>query len=92
MEWLLILWGILSAITACIAFFLSAIDVIENNFAFILTVCVVIFPFGIFALVLTVCVVVFPVGIFFLICISLVKLYDFIHKHKDKIRKFLRIK
>ena len=64
MEWFWILWGIFSVITACVTFFLAAIDVIENSFAFILTVCVIIFPFGIFALVLTVYVVVFPIVIF----------------------------
>ena len=92
MEWLWILWAIISVITACVAFFLSAIDVIELEFGFILTVCVAIFPFGIFALVLTVYVVVFPIVIFILVCTFLVIIYEFLHKHKDKIRKFLKIK
>lgn len=76
MEWFWILWAIVSVITACVAFLLAAIDVIEDDFA----------------IVLTVCVTVSPLGIIVLICISLSKLYDFLHKHKDKIRKFLRIK
>ena len=76
MEWFWILWAIVSIITTCITFLLAAIDVIEGDFA----------------IVLTVCITVFPLGIIILICISLVKLYDFLHKHKDKIRKFLRIK
>ena len=92
MEWFWILWTIVSVISACVFFFLAAIDVVENNLAILLTICIIIFPFGIFALVLTVCVVVFPVGIFLLVCISLVELYNFLNKHKDKIRKFLRIK
>lgn len=76
MEWLWILWGILSVITACVTFFLSAIDVIEPEEAFVLTVCIIVFPLGI--LVLT--------WVFF------TKLYSFLNKHKDKIRKFLKIK
>ena len=76
MEWLWILWGILSIITAGVTFFLAAIDVIDDGFAFIITVCVVAFPLGIFVIT----------------CIFLAKLYEFLHKHKDKIRKFLRIK
>ena len=76
MAWLWILWGILSVITACITFLLSAIDVIEPEEAFSLTVCIIVFPLGI--IVLT--------WVFF------IKLYDFLNKHKDSIRKFLRIK
>ena len=76
MEWLWILWGILSVITASVTFFLSAIDIMDDSSAFVLTVCVVVFPFGIFVL----------------ICVSFMKLYEFLHKHKDKIRKFLKLK
>ena len=76
MEWLWILWGILSVVTACVTFFLSAIDIMDDSSAFVLTVCVVVFPFGIFILII----------------VSLMKLYEFLHKHKDNIRKFLRIK
>lgn len=76
MEWFWILWTIVSVITACVFFFLAAIDVIKDDLAISLTVCVVIFPLGIISL----------------ICMSLAALYDFLHKHKDKIRKFLRIK
>lgn len=76
MEWYWILWGILSVITACVVFFLSAIDVIESEFGFVLTVCVIVFPLGIIILI----------WVFFM------KLYSFLHKNKDSIRKFLRIK
>ena len=76
MEWFWILWAIVSVITACVAFFLAAIDVIEDDIAIVLTVYVTIFPLGIIVL----------------ICMSLAMLYDFLHKHKDKIRKFLKIK
>ena len=76
MEWFWIIWIIISVITASTFFFLAAIDVIEDDLG----------------LILTICIIVFPLGIIILICISLVKLYDFLHKHKDKIRKFLRIK
>ena len=76
MEWLWILWGILFVITACVTFLLSAIDVIEPEEALALTVCIIIFPLGI--IVLT--------WVFFM------NLYEFLHKNKDKIRKFLRIK
>ena len=76
MEWLWISWGILSVITACVAFFLSAIDVIEPEFGFILTVCIIVIPFGIIVL----------------ICTFFMKLYSFLHKNKDSIRKFLKIK
>ena len=76
MEWFWILWAIISVITTCIAFLLAAIDVVEDDLAIALIVCVVMFPLGIIVL----------------ICMSLAALYDFLHKHKDKIRKFLRIK
>lgn len=76
MEWLWILWGMLSVITACVTFLLSAIDVIEPEEAFVLTVCIIILPLGILVLTL----------VFF------TKLYSFLNKHKDKIRKFLKIK
>ena len=75
MEWYWILWAIISVVTACIAFFLSAIDIIEPEFAFILTVCIIVFPLGIIVL----------------ICVFFMKLYNFLNKHKDKIRKFLKI-
>ena len=76
MEWFWILWAIVSIITTCIAFLLAAIDVVEDDLAIALIVCVVIFPLGIISL----------------ICISLAALYDLLHKHKDKIRKLLKIK
>ena len=76
MEWLWILWAIISVITACVAFFLTAIDVLEPEEALVLSVCIIVFPFGFFVL----------------ICVSLIKLYNFLNKHKDSIRKFLRIK
>ena len=76
MEWFWIIWIIISVITACVTFFLSAIDVIEPEEAFILTVCIIIFPLGI--IVLT--------WVFFM------NLYEFLHKNKDKIRKLLKIK
>ena len=76
MEWFWILWAIISIITTCIAFLLAAIDVIEDDLA----------------IALIICVVAFPLGIIVLICMSLAMLYDFLHKHKDKIRKFLKIK
>ena len=76
MEWFWILWAIISVITTCVAFFLAAIDVIEDDLAIMLIVCVI----G------------FPLGIIVLICMSLAMLYDFLHKNKDKIRKFLKIK
>ena len=76
MEWFWIIWIIISVITASTFFFLAAIDVVEDDLAIALIVCVVMFPLGIIVL----------------ICMSLAALYDFLHKHKDKIRKFLRIK
>ena len=76
MEWFWILWAIVSIITTCIAFLLAAIDVVEDDLAIALIVCVVMFPLGIISL----------------ICMSLAALYDFLHKNKDKIRKFLKIK
>ena len=76
MEWFWIIWGIISVITASTFFFLAAIDVIEYDLG----------------LMLTICIIVFPLGIIVLVCISLAALYDLLHKHKDKIRKFLKIK
>ena len=76
MKWLWILWGILSVITFFVTFFLSAIDVIEDEDAFVLTVCIVVFPLGIFVLT----------------CAFFMKLHIFLYKHKNKIRKFLKIK
>ena len=76
MEWFWILWGILSVITACVFFFLAAIDVIEDEDAFVLSVCVIVFPLGILVLTWE----------------FLTKLYNFLNRHKDVIRKFLRIK
>ena len=76
MEWFWILWAIISVITACVAFLLAAIDVIEDDLG----------------LMLTLCIIVFPLGIIVLVSISLAALYDLLHKHKDKIRKFLKIK
>ena len=76
MEWFWILWAIVSIIITCIAFLLAAIDVVEDDLA----------------IALIICVVAFPLGIIVLICMSLAMLYDFLHKHKDKIRKFLKIK
>lgn len=56
--------------------FLSAIDVIEPEDAFVLTICIVVFPLGIFVL----------------ICAFFIKFHIFLYKHKDSIRKFLGIK
>ena len=76
MKWLWILWAIISVITACVTFLLAAIDVIKDDFAFGITISVVIFPLGSFTS----------------IYVSFIIFYDFLHKHKNSIRKFLRIK
>ena len=76
MEWYWILWMIVSIMIAIIAFFLAAIDVIEDEDAFVLSVCVIVFPLGILVLTWE----------------FLTKLYNFLNRHKDVIRKFLRIK
>ena len=76
MEWYWILWMIVSIMIAIIAFFLAAIDVIEDEDAFVLSVCVIVFPLGILVLTRE----------------FLTKLYNFLNRHKDVIRKFLRIK
>lgn len=75
MEWYFILWLVIAIITLFASFFLTAIDVLEPDFAFVLTVCIVLFPLGIVTI----------------IGIALMSFYNFLHKHKDKIRKFLRI-
>ena len=67
---------IVSIMIAIIAFFLAAIDVIEDEDAFVLSVCVIVFPLGILVLTWE----------------FLTKLYNFLNRHKDVIRKFLRIK
>ena len=76
MEWFWIIWIIISVITASTFFFLAAIDVVKDDLA----------------IALIVYVIVFPLGIIVLICISLAAIYDLLHKHKDKIRKLLKIK
>ena len=76
MEWYFILWIVFAIITFLVSFFLTAIDVIDPDFALILTVSIVFFPLGIATL----------------IGVALLSFYDFLHKHKDKIRNFLGIK
>ena len=74
--WLIIGLLILILLILAIVVFLEAIDIIDEGTRVITFVCV-IFP---------------PLGLFFLIVFCFVSFYDLCEKHKDKIRKFLRLK
>ena len=74
--WLMIGVGVYMLLAFTIVIFLESIDVIDNNSSKIVFVCLAV-P---------------PIGILILIVYCFILFGDFCAKHKDKIRKFLRIK
>lgn len=74
--WILIGLIILMLLILAIIVFLESIDVIDYNTGEILFICIMI-P---------------PIALVFLIAYGYILLSGFCEKHKDKIRKFLRIK
>lgn len=75
-TWLLIGLIALALLALTIIVFLEAIDAINEETGQIIFVCVAV-P---------------PIALVLLIAYGYMLLYDFCEKHKDKIRKFLRIK
>lgn len=74
--WLMIGVGVYMLLAFTIVIFLESIDVIDNNSSKIIFVCLAVPPIGLLLLIVY--------------CFTLFD--DFCAKHKDKIRKFLRIK
>lgn len=76
MNTLLIIWLIVIILSSILAIFLDAIDVVDGKFSGFIILCIMVPP---------------VILIFILYCI-IIWFYDLCEKHKDKIRKFLRIK
>ena len=71
-----ILWITYAVLASVIGFFLSAIDVLSNEEGLYLAIFAILAPY---------------LEVFILALMLLWYLHDLIGKHKDKIRKFLRI-
>ncbi len=74
--WLIIGLLILMLLILAIIVFLDAIDIIDEDTGVIIFVCAIIPPIGLLLLII--------------FCFAL--FHDLCEKHKDKIRKFLRLK
>lgn len=74
--WLMIGLLILMLLILAVVVFLEAIDIIDSDTGVIIFVCA-IFP---------------PIGLLLLIIFCFASFHDLCEKHKDKIRKFLRLK
>ena len=74
--WILIGVIVLMLLVLAIIVFLESIDVIDYDTAEILLICILI-P---------------PIALVFLIAYGYISLSEFCEKHKDKIRKFLKLK
>ena len=75
-AWILIGVIVLMLLVLAIIVFLESIDVINTDTAEILLICILI-P---------------PITLVFLIAYGYISLSEFCKKHKDKIRKFLKLK
>ena len=76
-EVITILWIAYAVLASVLGFFLSAIDVLSNEEGFYLAIFAILFPY---------------LEIFVLALMLLWYLHDLIGEHKEKIRKFLRLK
>ena len=76
-EVITILWIAYAVLASVLGFFLSAIDVLSDEEGFYFAIFAILFPY---------------LEIFVLALMLLWYLHDLIGKHKEKIRKFLRLK